>query len=119
LAAAQPREGLRVADKGLEVADNTTKPVLHRLHGELVLMGDPTEAETAEASFRSAIEAARQQYTKLPELRASTSLARLLTKQDRRGEARAMLAATYNWFTESFDTPDLKEAKALLCELAT
>jgi predicted ATPase len=52
-------------------------------------------------------------------LRATMSLARLLAKQDRRGEARAMLAATYNWFTEGFDTPDLKDAKALLDELAT
>ena len=122
LAAAQPQEGLRVAAKGLEVEENTgdreAKPELHRLHGELVLMGDPTEAGTAEASFRGAIEAARKQYTKLPELRATVSLGRLLVKQDRCSEARAMLAEIYNWFTEGFDTADLKGARALLDELS-
>ena len=56
---------------------------------------------------------------KLFELRATTSLARLLAKQGRRDEARAMLAEIYNWFTEGFDTADLKDAKALLDELAT
>ena len=51
------------------------------------------------------------------ELRATTSLARLLAKQGQRDEARAMLAEIYNWFTEGFDTPDLKDAKTLLDEL--
>jgi len=55
---------------------------------------------------------------KLWELRATTSLARLLAKQGKRDEARAMLADIYNWFTEGFDTADLKETKALLNELA-
>jgi predicted ATPase len=52
------------------------------------------------------------------ELRATTSLARLLTKQGRREEARTMLAEIYNWFTEGFDTTDLRDAKALLDEIA-
>ena len=68
----------------------------------------------AEGCFRTAIEISRRQKAKSWELRATTSLARLLAKQDRRDEARAMLADIYNWFTEGFDTADLKDAKALL-----
>jgi len=71
----------------------------------------------AESSFRSAIEIARTQSARMWELRATTSLARLLAKQGRRDEARAMLAEIYGWFTEGFDTRDLKDAKALLDEL--
>jgi predicted ATPase len=73
---------------------------------------------SAERCFRAAIEIARRQSAKIPELRATTSLARLLAKQSRRDEARAMLADIYGWFTEGFDTADLKDAKALLDELA-
>jgi predicted ATPase len=71
----------------------------------------------AENSFRTAIEIARRQSAKSLELRTTASLAQLLAKQDRRDEARAMLAEIYNWFTEGFDTADLKDAKALLDEL--
>ena len=75
--------------------------------------------DTAEAQncFERAIEIARTQSAKSFELRATMRLARLLSKQGRRDEARAMLADIYNWFTEGFDTADLKEAKALLDEL--
>jgi hypothetical protein len=73
----------------------------------------------AEACFRSAIEIARAQQAKSWELRAATSLARLLRDQSRQAEARDLLAPVYGWFTEGFDTLDLKEAKALLNELAT
>jgi adenylate cyclase len=72
----------------------------------------------AEQCFRTAIQIARQQNARSPELRATTSLARLLDKRGRRDEARAMLAEIYGWFTEGFDTADLKEAKALLNELS-
>ena len=116
LAAKQPQEGLRLAAKGLEVADNTSNVELCRLQGELILMGDPGKTAAAEASFRAAIEAARKQSAKFPELRATVSLGRLLVKQDRCSEDRAMLAEIYNWFTEGFDTADLKDAKALLDE---
>jgi len=75
--------------------------------------------EEAEKSFRTSIEIARRQSAKSPELQATTSLARLLVKQGRRKEGRAMLAEIYNWFTEGFDTADLKDAKALLEELGT
>ena len=64
-----------------------------------------------------AIEIARKQSAKASELRATTSLARLLDKQGKRDEARAMLSDIYNWFTEGFDIADLKNAKALLEQL--
>jgi predicted ATPase len=67
--------------------------------------------------LREAVEVARRQGARSLELRAATSLARLLRDQDRRGEARALLKPIYGWFTEGFDTQDLKEAKALLDEL--
>jgi len=89
---------------------------LYRLKGELLLKPPCNEAE-AETCFRRAIEIARHQSAKWWELRATMSLARLLDKQCRRDEARAMLANIYNWFTEGFDTADLKDAKALLDEL--
>lgn len=70
--------------------------------------------ERAEASFNKAIEAACQQQAKSWELRAVMSLSRLWQKRGKGEEARQMLAEIYNWFTEGFDTPDLREAKALL-----
>jgi predicted ATPase len=122
LAAKQPEEGLGVATKGLEVAANTgdaeAKAELYRLQGELLLMGDSTKADEGETSFRVAIDVARNQCAKSPELRATTSLARLLVQQDRRDEARDTLNEIYAWFTEGFDTADLKDAKALLDELS-
>jgi len=123
LAAKQPSQGLKVTAQALEVAANTgeagAKPELHRLHGELLLMGDSTKTAEGETSFRAAVELARSQCAKSAELRATTSLARLLRETNREDEARTMLAEIYNWFTEGFDTADLKEAKALLDELAT
>jgi len=79
----------------------------------------PNAAAEAESCFRQAIEIAQHQKAKWWELRATMSLARLLAKQDRRTEARTMLAEIYGWFTEGFDTAALKEAKVLLEELAT
>jgi predicted ATPase len=72
----------------------------------------------AEAGFRDAISLALKMSAKAWELRATMSLARLLRDTGRRDEARAMLAAIYGWFTEGFDTADLKDAKALLDELS-
>jgi predicted ATPase len=91
---------------------------LHRVKGELLLMHDAANCPEAERCFRTAIEVARRQAGKSLELRATVSLARLLAAQMRRDEARAMLAEIYCWFTEGFDTADLKDAKALLDELA-
>jgi predicted ATPase len=90
----------------------------HRLKGELLLKQSPSNAAEARNCFERAIEIARKQSAKSFELRATISLTRLLAKQGHREEARAMLASVYNWFTEGFDTADLKDAKALLDELA-
>ena len=71
------------------------------------------------AYFERALSIARQQQAKSWELRPAMSMARLWRDQDKRGEARDLLAPVYGWFTEGFDTLDLKEAKALIDELAT
>ena len=89
---------------------------LNRQKGELLLRQGQTEA--AEALYRTAFDIARQQEAKMWELRAATSLARLWREQGRRRAARELLAPVYGSFTEGFDTADLKEAKALLYELA-
>jgi predicted ATPase len=75
------------------------------------------QIESAEADFREAIALAQKMQAKAWELRATMSLARMLDRQGRRDEARALLAEIYDWFTEGFDTPDLRDAKALLDEL--
>ena len=91
---------------------------IHRLNGELLLKQDDSNATDAQNCFERAIRIARNQSAKSLELRATTSLARLLDKQGHRDEARTMLSKIYGWFTEGFDTADLKDAKALLDELA-
>jgi predicted ATPase len=89
---------------------------LYRLKGELLLaQGDDARAE---ASLHKAVEVARRQSAKSWELRATTSLARLWQEHGRTDEARQRLAEIYGWLTEGFDTPDLKDAEALLEELA-
>ena len=85
---------------------------------ELLLRQDDSNTAEARNCFQRAIEIAHKQSAKSFELRAAMSLARLLAKQDRRDEARTMLAEIYNWFTEGFDTADLKDAKALLDQLS-
>jgi predicted ATPase len=91
---------------------------LNRLMGELLLKQNDSNTAEAQGCFERAIAIAQSQSAKSFELRATTSLARLLLKQGRREEARTMLAEIYNWFTEGFDTADLKDAKALLDKLA-
>jgi len=91
------------------------RPENLRRRGSLRLTQGQTEL--AEADFREAMTLARQMGAKAEELRATMSLARLLNEQGHRDEARTMLAEIYGWFTEGFDTRDLKEAKALLEEL--
>ncbi len=91
---------------------------MQRLKGEILLMRNGSAIGEAEGCFRSAIKLARVQAAKWWELRATVSLARLLAQQGRSEEARVMLAEIYSWFTEGFDTADLKDARALLDELS-
>jgi predicted ATPase len=122
LAARRVEEGLLAVREALAETEKTEyrfyEGELDRLEGELVLASAEPDATGAEASFRKAIALARKQEAKSWELRAATSLARLLARQGKREEARGRLAPIYGWFTEGFDTPDLKAAKALLAELA-
>jgi predicted ATPase len=90
---------------------------IYRVRGELLLKQNESNRDEAQASFERAIHIARGQTAKSLELRATTSVARLLRDTGRRDDARTMLAEVYNWFTEGFDTADLKDAKALLDEL--
>lgn len=87
---------------------------LYRMRGLLRLQQDRDNAAEAEADFHSAIAAARRMEAKMCELRATTCLACLWQQQGKREQARKALAEIYGWFTEGFDTLDLKEAKALL-----
>jgi predicted ATPase len=90
---------------------------LHRIAGEVALKSPEPDAAKAEAYFERALAVARQQQAKSWELRASMSLARLWRDQGKVQQARELLAPVYGWFTEGFDTRDLKEAKGLLEEL--
>jgi predicted ATPase len=118
--AGQVEEGLPLLDDALQIVDRTGErwfaAELNRHKGQLLLRQGHSEA--AEELYRKALSIAAEQGAKLWELRAAMSLARLHRDQGRRAEARDLLAPVYGWFTEGFDTPDLKEAKALLDELA-
>jgi predicted ATPase len=91
---------------------------IHRTAGEIVLLTPTPDVSKAEAHFHRALEIARAQQAKSWELRAATSLARLLRDQDQRNSARELLVPVYGWFAEGLETLDLKQAKALLDELA-
>jgi predicted ATPase len=91
----------------------------HRFAGEIALLEPKPDAVKAEAYFNRALDVARKQQAKSWELRASMSLARLWRSQGKPQQARELLAPVYGWFTEGFDTRDLKDAKALLDELAS
>jgi predicted ATPase len=116
-------EGAReVVDEALAAVGRTSEGLfeaeLHRLKGEFLLRGAAPAADGAEACFRQALAAARRQSAKSLELRAVMSLARLLRGQGRAAEGREALAEVYDWFTEGQGTADLREARALLAELA-
>ena len=115
-------EGLGVLEEGFASVAKTGEqlyiPLLNQVKGELLLVQRPWDVAEAERCFRTAIEIARRQSARSEELRAATSLARLLAKQGHRDEARTMLAEIYCWFTEGFDTADLKDAKRLLDRLS-
>ena len=122
----QVEEGLTVLAEALAAVNSSEERMyeaeLWRLRGELTLQASAqsteSRAQEAEGYFLKAIDIARQQQAKSWELRASTSLARLWQQQDKREDARQLLAEIYDWFTEGFDTKDLQEAKALLETLA-
>src|SRR5207244_8810547 len=111
-------EGLAALAEALSAVEDTGvhfyEPEMHRLKGELLLAGPSGNPAEAEACFRQAIGRARSASARSWELRSVLSLSRLYHQQGRQKEARPMLAEIYNWFTEGFDTVDLREAKALL-----
>jgi len=120
--AGKPEKGIDIVDqlltgKFINWRSNCRQADAHRVRGKLLLELDPPRKAEAEQSLRQAIVKARECGAKGIELPATTSLARLLRDTNQRDEARAMLADIYNWFTEGFDTADLKDARALLEEL--
>jgi predicted ATPase len=114
--ARQIEEGLTLLDDALQVVERTgvrwLAAELNRLKGQLLLRQGHSDA--AEELYRKALDIAEEQGAKLWELRATVSLARLRRDQGGHAEARDLLAPVYGWFTEGFDTADLKEARALL-----
>jgi len=115
-------EGLHAVAEALGISERTGivyyEAELHRLKGELRLHAEPADPLAADICFRRAMEIARKQQAKSWELRAAMSMARLWRDQGKRDNARELLAPVYGWFTEGFGTLDLREAKALLEELA-
>jgi predicted ATPase/class 3 adenylate cyclase len=120
--AGEPGQGLRLLDDALARVEQTCErwcqPELGRLKGELLLATPEPHWEEAEATLGRAVTVAREQSAKMWELRAAISLARLWRDQGLCAEAHDLLAPVYGWFTEGFDTADLKHAKTLLDELA-
>src|SRR5712691_4003129 len=114
--------GLKVLTEALTLVDTTGErvwePELYRLKGALLLQQSSNNATEAESCFHHALDIARSQQAKSFELRTATSLAQLWHQQGKRQEAHDLLAPVYGWFTEGFDTFDLKDAKALLDALS-
>ena len=121
--AGQPERGLLTIDEALAEVERTGErlyeAMLHCIKGEVLLAqgGDGAEPQ-AETCFQRAIGVARQQQARSWELRATMSLCRLWQEQGQQEDAHHMLTEIYDWFTEGFDTPDLREARALLEELS-
>jgi predicted ATPase len=116
--AGKVEEAFTVLAEALKTVESTgiahDESTLQRVKGELLLARAPANPSDAEACFRQAIAIARRQSAKSLELRAVLSLSHLYHQQGKKEEAQRMLAETYGWFTEGFDTADLQEAKALL-----
>src|SRR5262249_19331241 len=112
-------EAVELLDNALQIVERTgerwLEAELYRHKGQLLLQQGDSEA--AEELYRKALSIAQEKDAKLWEMRAAVSLARLRRDQGHRAEARDLLAPVYSWFTEGFDTPDLKDARTLLDEL--
>ena len=117
----QPEDARRCIDDAIDKVERSKEKwgeaELHRIAGEIALKSLAPDTEKAERYFDRALAVARQQQAKSWELRAAISLARLWREQGKPQQARELLAPVYGWFTEGFETRDLKEAKALLDEL--
>jgi len=117
----QVEKGLRLLTEALAVMDKGDlwyEAEIHRIKGELLLQQAVPDVPQAESCFQQALAVAHRQQAKSYELRAALSLSRLWQQQGKRAAAYQLLAETYRWFTEGFDTPDLQESRALLDTLA-
>jgi predicted ATPase len=116
----RPIEGLNCLTEAVQIIETTDErydePELHRLRGDL--LNATGDRAAAEQNYRLALAVAARQSAKTSEVRAATNLARLWRDQGKREQACALLAPTYSWFTEGFDTPILGEARALLEQLS-
>ncbi len=121
--AGRPDDGMRAIEEGLKFASESGQhqatSALYRLQGELLLVSGRNSMEEVEGAYLQALSVAREQEAKSYELRAAMSLARLWAEGGERQRAHDLLAPVYGWFTEGFDTADLKDAKALLDELSS
>jgi len=114
-------DGLTTVAEALELTERTAERCwqaeVNRIKGELLLASSSDSYADSESCFSRALDIARRQQAKSWELRTAINLARLWDQQGKVNEARKMLGGTYGWFTEGFDTSDLKEAQALLDDL--
>ena len=119
----QVHDALRTIAEAITMVETTKESwceaEVHRMAGEIALKSPEPDACKAEAYFERALAVARQQQAKSWELRVVMSMARLWRDQGKRQQARDLLAPVYGWFTEGFDTLDLKQSKALLDALAS
>jgi predicted ATPase len=113
-----PRASFGEAMTAVETKERWHEPEVHRIAGEIALLPPEPDMAKAEAYFERALAIAREQHAKSWELRAAMSMARLSRVQGKRLQACDLLASVYGWFTKGFDTLDLKQAKAMLDELA-
>jgi predicted ATPase len=120
--AGQAKKGLTVLAEALDAVKKTGvrlwEAELYRLKGELLIAQSAENHRVAESCFKQALEFAQQQQAKSWELRATMSLSRLWQSQGKKEDARSLLSEIYDWFTEGFDTADLKDAKVLLDALS-
>jgi predicted ATPase len=116
--ASRINEGLAVLEEALRGSERWWEAEFHRLKGDLLLSRSADNSDEAEASYSTALDVARQQQARSLKLRAASNLARLRREQGKRTEARDALAPVYGWFSEGFNTPDLRAAKELLEALA-